>query len=47
MGDIDHRGGLWPLCELVNSDEEETIPADGPGEWYQDIHPPYNEWPGG
>jgi hypothetical protein len=47
LGDIDHRGGLWPLRELVNGDKEETVPADGPGEWSQDIHPPYGEWPGG
>ena len=40
LGDTDHRGGLWPLCELVDGDEEETVPADGPGEWSQDIHPP-------
>ena len=39
LGDIDHRGGLWPLCELVDGDEEETVPADSPGEWSQDIHP--------
>jgi hypothetical protein len=45
--DIDHRGGLWPLCELVDGDEEKTVPANGPGEWSQDIHPPYGEWPGG
>jgi hypothetical protein len=31
LGDIDHRGGLWPLCELVDGDEEEPVPADGPG----------------
>jgi hypothetical protein len=31
LGDIDHRGGLWPLCELVDGDEEETVPTDGPG----------------
>jgi hypothetical protein len=31
LGDIDHRGGLWPLCELVDGDEEESVPADGPG----------------
>jgi hypothetical protein len=47
LGDIDHRGGLWPLCELIDGDEEEPTPADGPGEWSQDIHPPYGEWPGG
>jgi hypothetical protein len=47
LGDTDHRGGLWPLCEFVDSDEEETVPADCPGEWSQDIHPPYSEWPGG
>ena len=47
LGDIDHRGGLWPLCELVDGDEEETVPADSPREWSQDIHPPYGEWPGG
>jgi hypothetical protein len=40
LGDIDHKGGLWPLCELVDGDEEEPVPADGPGEWSQDIHPP-------
>jgi hypothetical protein len=39
LGDIDHRGGLWPLCELVDGDEEELVPADGPREWSQDIHP--------
>jgi hypothetical protein len=39
LGDIDHRGGLWPLCELVDGDEEETVPADSPGEWSHDIHP--------
>ena len=47
LGDVDHRGGLWPLCELVDGDEEETVPADGPGEWSQNIHPLYGEWPGG
>jgi hypothetical protein len=47
LGDTDHRGGLWPLCELVDSAEEETVPADSPGEWSQDIHPPYSEWLGG
>jgi hypothetical protein len=47
LGDIDHRGGLCPLCELVDGDEEEPIPADGPGEWSQHIHPSYGEWPGG
>jgi hypothetical protein len=31
LGDIDHRGGLWPLCELVNGDEEETPTALGNG----------------
>jgi hypothetical protein len=39
LGDTDHRGGLWPLREFVDSDEEETVPADSPGEWSQDIHP--------
>jgi hypothetical protein len=24
LGDIDHRGSLWPLCELVDGNEEET-----------------------
>jgi hypothetical protein len=47
LGDTDHRGGLWPLREFVDSDEEETVPADGPGKWSQDIHPPYGEWSGG
>jgi hypothetical protein len=47
LGDTDHRGGLWPLCEIVDRDEEETVPTDSPGEWSQDIHPPYGEWPGG
>jgi hypothetical protein len=47
LGDVDHRGGLWPLGELVDGDEEVPVPADGPGEWSQDIHPPYGEWPGG
>ena len=47
LGDADHRGGLWPLCELVDGDEEESVRADGPGEWSQDIHPPYGEWLGG
>jgi hypothetical protein len=40
MGDANHRGGLRPLRELVDGDEEESVPADGPGEWSQDIHPP-------
>jgi hypothetical protein len=39
LGDTDNRGSLWPLCEFVDSDEEETVPADSPGEWPQDIHP--------
>jgi hypothetical protein len=26
LGDTDHRGGLEPLCEFVDSDEEETVP---------------------
>jgi hypothetical protein len=47
LGDFDHRGGLWPLCELVNGDEEEPVLADDPREWSQDIHPPYSEWPRG
>jgi hypothetical protein len=47
LGDVDHKGGLWPLGELVDGDEEVPVPADGPGEWSQDIHPPYGEWPGG
>jgi hypothetical protein len=47
LGDTDHRGSLWPLCEFVDGDEEETVPADGPGEWPQDIHPSYDEWSGG
>jgi hypothetical protein len=47
LGDTDNRGSLWPLCEFVDSDKEETVPTDSPGEWPQDIHPPYGEWPGG
>jgi hypothetical protein len=47
LGDTDHRGSLWPLCQFVDSNEEETVPADSPMEWSQDIHPPYGEWPGG
>jgi hypothetical protein len=39
LGDANHRGGLRPLCELVDGDVEETVPADDPGEWSQDIHP--------
>ena len=39
LGDTDHRGGLWPLCEFVDSDKEEMVPADSPGKWSQDIHP--------
>jgi hypothetical protein len=30
LGDADHRGGLRPLRELVDGDEEETVPTDGP-----------------
>jgi hypothetical protein len=45
--DTDHRGGLWLLCEFVDSDEEETVPADSPRKWSQDIHPSYGEWLGG
>jgi hypothetical protein len=33
LSDADHRGGLRPLCEFVDGDEEETVPADSPGEW--------------
>jgi hypothetical protein len=44
LGDANHRGGLRPLRELVDGDEEETVPADVPGEWSQGIHPPYGEW---
>jgi hypothetical protein len=47
LGDADYRGGLWPLGELVDGDEEVPVPADGPGKWSQDIHPAYGEWPGG
>jgi hypothetical protein len=47
LGDVDHRGGLWPLGELVDGDEEVPVPVNGPGKWSQDIHPPYGEWPGG
>jgi hypothetical protein len=39
LGDANHRGGLGPLRELVDSGEEEMIPADGSREWSQDIHP--------
>jgi hypothetical protein len=39
LGDTDHRGGLRPLCEFVDGNEEKTVPADSPGEWSQDIHP--------
>jgi hypothetical protein len=39
LGDANHRGGLRPLRELVDGDEEEPVPTDGPGEWSQDIHP--------
>jgi hypothetical protein len=31
LGDTDHRGGLWPLCELVDSDEEERYPPTALG----------------
>jgi hypothetical protein len=47
LGDVDHRGGLWPLGEFVDGDKEVPIAADCPGEWSQDVHPPYGEWPGG
>jgi hypothetical protein len=39
LRDANHRGSLRPLCELVDGDEEESVPADGHGEWSQDIHP--------
>jgi hypothetical protein len=47
LGDTDHRGGLWPLCEFVDSNKEEMVPANSPREWSLDIHPPYGEWPRG
>ena len=47
LGDVDHSGGLWPLGELVDGDEEVPVPANGPEERSQDIHPPYSEWLGG
>jgi hypothetical protein len=31
LGDTAHRGDLWPLCEFVNSDEEETVPPTALG----------------
>jgi hypothetical protein len=31
LGDVDHRGSLWQLCELIDGDKEVTVPADGPG----------------
>jgi hypothetical protein len=40
LGDVDHSGGLWPLGELVDGDEEVPVLADSPGEWSQDVHPP-------
>jgi hypothetical protein len=45
LGDVDHRGGLWPLSELIDGNKEVPVPANGPGKWPQDIHPPYGEWP--
>ena len=39
LGDVDHRGGLWPFGELVDDDEEVPVPANSPGKWSQDIHP--------
>jgi hypothetical protein len=39
LGDANHRGGLRPLRELVDGDEEESVPADGPGEWSQISNP--------
>jgi hypothetical protein len=33
LGNADHRGGLRPLCVLVDGDEEEMVPTDGPGKW--------------
>jgi hypothetical protein len=39
LGDVDHKGSLWPLGELVDGDEEVPVPANGPGKWSQDIHP--------
>jgi hypothetical protein len=39
LGDVDHKGGLWPLGELVDGDKEVPVPTDGPREWSQDIHP--------
>jgi hypothetical protein len=47
LGDADYRGGLWPLGELVDGDEEVLVPANGPEKWSHDIHPPYGEWLGG
>jgi hypothetical protein len=47
LGDADHRGGLWPLGELVDGDKEVPVAADSPGKRSQDIHPPYGEWLGG
>jgi hypothetical protein len=33
LGDVDHRGGLWPLGELVDGDEEVPVPANGLEKW--------------
>ena len=45
FSDIHHRGNLRPLCELVDGNVEEPVPADGPGERPQDVHTPHGEWP--
>jgi hypothetical protein len=31
LGDIDHRGGLWPLCELVDGDKWNRYPPTALG----------------
>jgi hypothetical protein len=47
LGDVYHWGSFWPLGELVDGDEQESVPTDDPGKWSKDIHPPQGEWPRG
>jgi hypothetical protein len=46
LGDTDHRGSLWPLCEFVDGDKEETV-RRRPWGMAPGYPPPYSEWPGG
>jgi hypothetical protein len=43
--DLDHRGCFRPPDELVDGDVQIPESFDSPGEWTQDVPPPYDKRP--